>query len=104
MPFSNLDIENSCLELVLITVHVIFILDIIFFKNQCLLMWSQTGCTQIRTDKMSRSGSKMFDTVKVSKGAKIRNRYNQVPHLTQDTNVLFVVKSDIGKIYRKITQ
>ena len=22
---------------------------------------------------------------KVSKGAKIRNRYNQVPHLTQDT-------------------
>ena len=24
--------------------------------------------------------------VTVSKGAKIRNRYNQVPHLTQDTN------------------
>ena len=24
--------------------------------------------------------------LKVSKGAKIRNRYNQVPHLTQDTN------------------
>ena len=23
---------------------------------------------------------------KISKGAKIRNRYNQVPHLTQDTN------------------
>ena len=23
---------------------------------------------------------------KVSKGAKIRNRYNQVPHLTQETN------------------
>ena len=23
---------------------------------------------------------------KVSKGAKIRNRYNHVPHLTQDTN------------------
>ena len=28
-----------------------------------------------------------FKTVlKLSKGAKIRNRYNQVPHLTQDTN------------------
>ena len=28
-----------------------------------------------------------FDSmVKVSNGAKIRNRYNQVPHLTQDTN------------------
>ena len=26
------------------------------------------------------------DNIKVSKGAKIRNRYNQVPHLTQDTN------------------
>ena len=24
--------------------------------------------------------------LKVIKGAKIRNRYNQVPHLTQDTN------------------
>ena len=24
--------------------------------------------------------------IKVSKGAKIRNRYNQVPHLTHDTN------------------
>ena len=24
--------------------------------------------------------------IKVSKGAKIRNRYNQVPHLTQDTD------------------
>ena len=28
--------------------------------------------------------SPMFD-LKVSKGAKIRNRYNQVPHLNQDT-------------------
>ena len=24
--------------------------------------------------------------IKVGKGAKIRNRYNQVPHLTQDAN------------------
>ena len=29
----------------------------------------------------------MLISCKVSKGAKIRNRYNQVPHLTQDTNV-----------------
>ena len=27
-----------------------------------------------------------YSCFKVSKGAKIRNRYNQVPHLTQDTN------------------
>ena len=26
----------------------------------------------------------LAENVKVSKGAKIRNRYNQVPHLTQD--------------------
>ena len=26
------------------------------------------------------------DIIKVSKGAKIKNRHNQVPHLTQDTN------------------
>ena len=28
----------------------------------------------------------MPNSIKVSKGAKIWNRYNQVPHLTQDTN------------------
>ena len=28
----------------------------------------------------------MSKILKVSKGAKIRNRYNQVPHLAQDTN------------------
>ena len=28
-----------------------------------------------------------LDIIIVSKGAKIRSRYNQVPHLTQDTNV-----------------
>ena len=28
----------------------------------------------------------VLGVVKVSKGAKIRNRYYQVPHLTQDTN------------------
>ena len=27
-----------------------------------------------------------FNTVKISKGVKIRNRYNQVPHLTRYTN------------------
>ena len=25
-------------------------------------------------------------SIRVSKGAEIRNQYNQVPHLTQDTN------------------
>ena len=35
-----------------------------------------------------------YKYIKVSKGAKIRNRYNQVPHLTQDTN---------GKVTGKLT-
>ena len=30
--------------------------------------------------------SKQYNKFKVSQGAKIRNRYNQVPHLTKDTN------------------
>ena len=32
------------------------------------------------------SSIKEMKSTEVSKGAKIRNRYNQVPHLTQDTN------------------
>ena len=28
----------------------------------------------------------LLPNIKVSKGVKIRNQYNQVPHLTQDTN------------------
>ena len=31
-------------------------------------------------------GAINYQLIKVSKGAKIRNPYNQVPHLTQDTN------------------
>ena len=30
--------------------------------------------------------NKLLRSIKVSKGAKIRNRYNQVPYLTQDSN------------------
>ena len=35
------------------------------------------------TATLHKTNLKLF---KVSKGVKIRNRYNQVPHLTQDTN------------------
>ena len=54
-----------------------------------------TSCR--RNESLQRPKTLCFDFVltfafenehrfKVSKGAKIRNRYNQVPHLTQDTN------------------
>ena len=33
----------------------------------------------------NQNNTEMFGILKVSKGAKIRNRYNQVTHLTQDT-------------------
>ena len=33
-----------------------------------------------------RSTDKTTLIIKVSKGAKIRNRYNQIPHLTKDIN------------------
>ena len=32
------------------------------------------------------NGKSQMHCIKVSKGAKIRNHYNQVPHLTKDTN------------------
>ena len=41
----------------------------------------------------------LFVFIKVSKGAKIRNRYNQVPHLTQDTNKPIARSVFLGKIY-----
>ena len=38
-----------------------------------------------------------LEVIKVSKGAKIRNRYNQVPHLNQDTNGTFILKLKIKR-------
>ena len=38
------------------------------------------------TSKISTNSKSKSNKIKVSKDAKIRNRYNQVPHLTQDTN------------------
>ena len=35
---------------------------------------------------VSHKALTLYQSMKVRKGAKIRNRYNQVPHLTQDTN------------------
>ena len=50
-------------------------------KSQYLF---STGSTMAQLEHLFSSGF-LLD-VKVSNGAKIRNRYNQVPHLTQDTN------------------
>ena len=37
--------------------------------------------------ELLRSHNRYVRAFKVSKGAKIRNGYNQVPHLTQDTKI-----------------
>ena len=51
---------------------------------------------------LPRSTDKTTLIIKVSNGAKIRNRYNQVPHLTQDTNgkvkSLIIVIYDMPKL------
>ena len=40
----------------------------------------------LHDDASHRGKNHTISLIKVSNGAKIRNRYNQVPHLTQDTN------------------
>ena len=45
----------------------------------------RTECP-IKKPKAPRAQQSTLSTYKVSKVAKIRNRYKQVPHLTQDTN------------------
>ena len=47
---------------------------------------SQTeNSNQVSLPVAREYGSFLYAIYKVSNGAKIRNRYNQVPHLTQDT-------------------
>ena len=50
-------------------------------------VWGRAlSCCSIVTPLPASMNGKTTGTRKVSKGAKIRNRYNQVPLLTQDTN------------------
>ena len=46
----------------------------------------EIGYTIFRRDRTSHKGGGVIILFKVSKGAKIKNLYNQVPHLTHDTN------------------
>ena len=53
--------------------------------------YSWSSLSNININRIFSMGENYAETKakelrKVSKGAKIRNRYNQVPHLTQDTN------------------
>ena len=58
------------------------------FANKPIGKMASQGCNAISCNVIpNKSGLSLgFGKFKVSEGAKIRNRYNQVPHLTQDTN------------------
>ena len=47
---------------------------------------NEIGHTWVPEDVLYAYIKLLFWIIKVSDGAKNRNRYNQVPHLTQDTN------------------
>ena len=51
------------------------------------LFWSIKALSELKEEHNDAQGILIaLLAVQVRKGAKIRNRYNQVPHLTQDTN------------------
>ena len=65
-------------------------LGVVLYSNQWLvnfiLHFAELHIGSSIRDKNILFGNYFLKCNKVSKGAKIRNRYNQVPHLTQDTN------------------
>ena len=56
-------------------------------NKELILRLNPVSCdTDAGIFKFEHRSENVCVTLEVSKGAKIRNRYNQVPHLTQDTN------------------
>ena len=51
-----------------------------------ILIWSMLKNIHLNVSAISDFNISLLLFTKASKGAKIRNRYNQEPHLTQDTN------------------
>ena len=62
--------------------HPKYILRVLKRTVSMTVLWAPK--THVKIDGSKNNYN--FTLIKVSKGAKIRNRYNQVPHLTQDTN------------------
>ena len=63
----------------------------VFLKSSFCILFSERSITPCKTSMfcpmcLPFMYPNLSVFIKVSKGAKIRNRYNQVPHLTQDTN------------------
>ena len=79
-PFLDGDVPRSLS-------YGVYISHFIRFARVCSNVEDFNNSNKFLTSKLL---NKVIDTlsilVKVSKGAKLRSRYNQVPHLTQDTN------------------
>ena len=58
--------------------------NVLYFLSFCVTAKPGIAKDLIEADDIG--GKAVADFSDVSKGAKISNRYNQVPHLTQDTN------------------
>ena len=56
------------------------------FAIKIFVLWPFTQTLLYMQSEDSDQTKHLHSLIKVSKGAKIKNRYNQVPHLTQDTN------------------
>ena len=89
---SPLNLANSieCLTLskvLFISSGLLYLIRIIIKLHPRLLFYSsQTGNPSYIYRTLEGTVSFFNKQEKVRKGAKIRNRYNQVPHLTQDIN------------------
>ena len=57
-----------------------------FYRNNSLIHTSNNSTCHVRAFWFRHLGPSLYIKNQVSNGAKIRNRYNQVPHLTQGTN------------------
>ena len=55
-------------------------------ENKLMAKDKYNNKLKTHTHTHTKRGYKTVNMIKVSKGAKIRNRHNQVPHPTQDTN------------------
>ena len=92
--------DRSKAVLLLLIIYVISVLCLLCFRA-CLLigalwspdgkgltswLWSVMSNCKFVTFPLYPGSGVVLGCIKVSNGAKIRNRYNQVPHLTRDTN------------------
>ena len=79
-------LRYTCIPMAVIWTNLIkyhYKIHVPYIKILCLAVWDKR---RFMFWLYKPDCQKISSPFKVNKGAKIRNRYNQVPHLTQDTN------------------